>query len=92
MWVPGRSSRLNTYVCFNSITIFRNTRCVWHSTNTIPFRSSADPVVSTFAIHWLNDKFCRKFLQRCFGSVMLFLYENCDQTQDNFVENHIVVC
>ena len=33
---------------------------------TIPFLS-ADPVVSTFAIHRLNDKFCRKFLQKCFG-------------------------
>ena len=70
MWVPGRSSRLNT--CASTAYKFSVVRDVWH-TNTILLRLSADPVVSTFAIHRLNDKFCRKFLQRCFGSVVLFL-------------------
>ena len=44
---------LTQYVCFNSINIFR-TRCAWY-TNTIPFRLSADRVVSTFAINRFND-------------------------------------
>ena len=54
MWVPYRPSILTQYVCFNSINIFRSMRCAWH-TNTIPFRLSADPVVSTFAINRFND-------------------------------------
>ena len=50
----ARSVVLTQYVCLNSINIFRSTRCGCH-TNTIPFRLSADPVVSTFAINRFND-------------------------------------
>ena len=66
--VDARSVFLTQYVCFNSINVFRSTRCAWH-TNTIPFRLSADPVVSTFAINQFNDAIdnflgnsCKNFL------------------------------
>ena len=51
----ARSVFLTQYVCFNSINIFRSTRCAWH-TITKPFRLSADPVGSTFAINRFNDE------------------------------------
>ena len=50
----ARSVFLTQYVCLNSTILFRSTRCAWHIT-TIPFRLSADPVVSTFAINQFND-------------------------------------
>ena len=50
----ARSVFLAQYVCFNSTNVFRSTRCVWHIT-TIPFRLSADPVISIFAINQFND-------------------------------------
>ena len=63
--VGARSVFLTQNMCFNSINIFRSTRCARH-TNTMPFRLSADPVVSTFAINRFNDAmniFLRKFMQ-----------------------------
>ena len=39
------------YVCFNSINIFRSSRCARH-TNTLPCRLSADPAVSSFPTWW----------------------------------------
>ena len=62
----ARSVFLTQCVCFNSINIFRITRCARH-TNTMPFRLSADPVVSSFAINRFNDAiniFFRKFMQK----------------------------
>ena len=52
--VGARSVFLTQYVGFKSINIFRSTRCAKH-TNTMPFRLSADPVVSSFAINRFND-------------------------------------
>ena len=66
---------LTQYVCFNSINIFRCRRCALH-TKTIPFRLSADPVVSTFAINQFNDaidNFLGNSCKHFFGSVTLFL-------------------
>ena len=51
----ARSVFFTQYVCFNSMNIFRSTRCARH-TNTIPFRLPADPVVSRFAINRFNDE------------------------------------
>ena len=50
----ARSVFLTQYMCFNSINILCSTRCA-RRTNTMPFRSSADPVVSSFAINRFND-------------------------------------
>ena len=50
----ARSVFLTQYMCFNSINIFRSTRCARH-TNNMPFRLSANPVVSSFAINRFND-------------------------------------
>ena len=88
MWVPDRSSILTRYVCFNSIV-----RDV-HGIPT-PYRVSADPMVSTFAINRFNDaidNFLGNSRKKLFGSVVLFLSQNFDQTQVIFVENHFVVC
>ena len=57
---------MTQYVCFNSVNIFRTTRCARH-TNTMPFRLSADPVVPSFAISRFSDAIY------IFGSVMLIL-------------------
>ena len=57
---------MTQYVCFNSITIFRTSRCARH-TNTMPFRLSADPVVTSFAISRFNDAI------NIVGSIMLIL-------------------
>ena len=57
---------MTQYLCFNSINIFRTTRCARH-TNTMPFRLSADPVVPSFAISRFSDAI------HIFGSVMLIL-------------------
>ena len=71
----ARSVFLTQYLCFNSINIFRSTRCARH-TNTMPFRLSADPVVSSFAINQFNDAI-NIFLGNSFkilvGSIMLIL-------------------
>ena len=90
--VGTRSVFLTQYVCFNSINIFRRTRCARH-TNTMPFRLSADPVVSSFAINRFNDAiniFLGNSCKKLFGYVMLILSQNCDQTQIIFVENYFV--
>ena len=55
---------LTQYVCFNSINIFRSTRCARH-TNTMPFRLSADPVVSSIAINRFNDAINKIFGNSC---------------------------
>ena len=49
-YVIARQVFMTQYVCFNSINIFRTTRCARH-TNTMPFSLSADPVVPSFAIN-----------------------------------------
>ena len=70
----ARSVHPTQYVCFNGITFSRSTRCARH-TNTMPFRLSADPVVSSFAINRFFDAITnfRKFMQKLFGYVMLIL-------------------
>ena len=71
----ARSVFLTQYVCFNSINIFRSTRCARHA-NTMSFRLSADPVVSSFAIHRFNDAiniFLGNSCKKLFGYVMLIL-------------------
>ena len=72
----ARSVFLTQYVCFNSINIFRSTRCDRH-TNTMPFRLSADPVVSSFvAINQFNDAiniFLENSCKKSSGYVMLIL-------------------
>ena len=71
----ARSVFLTQYVCFNSIKIFRSTRCAWHIT-PIPFRLSADPVISTFAINRFNvaiNLFLGNSCKKLFGDIMLIL-------------------
>ena len=46
-----RSVFLTQYMCFKSIPFFS---VHWHR-YTMPFRLSADPVVSTYAINRFND-------------------------------------
>ena len=52
-WSVGARSVFLTQ-CFNSINIFRSTRCARH-TNNMPIRLSADPVVTSFEINQFND-------------------------------------
>ena len=55
--------------------IFRSTRCARHI-NTMPFRFSADPVVSRFAINRFNNAiniFLGNSCEKLFGYVMLIV-------------------
>ena len=64
--VGARSIFLTQYMCFNSINTFcsKLNVCAAH-TNTIPFRLSADPVVSTFAINDAIDNFLGYSCKNC---------------------------
>ena len=71
----ARSVFLTKYMCFNSINIFRSTRCARH-TNTMLFRVSADPVVSSLTFNWFNDAiniFLGNSCKILVGYVMLIL-------------------
>ena len=71
----ARSVFLIQYLCFKSMNIFRSTRCDKH-TNTMPFRLSADPVVSNFAINRFNvaiNIFLGNSCKKLFGDVMVIL-------------------